>query len=297
VYGVKDVPGRNERAFYNPETRTALVFNSAFYPQLRALAMAMADDIAGKMFDIHFLAGACLDVGGKGIGLMAGEGSGFSTHLAGLLRRPEVKLHSYDGYVIRWAGNQPIADSVERKFLMPTDLCSKLPELEPLFTRSKCENVATKREDCVSPQCNRRDDCSLDRGKPFCFVGNDRAYALLDPYWIGGAAKHVKRSVMTRLILLRRDTLAPKILNPNSETALKILEEGGSLTKQGGYRSAPYYNPLFTPPHGLARSSERQDLERRFYHRLLTNVPLTVINTEIMRPIEAQETIWKIVNG
>ena len=116
LYGVKDAPGREARAFYNPQTRTGFTFNTAFYPQLRAMTLGMVDDIAARMFDMHLVAGSCFDVNGRGMALIAPPGSGGSTHFAGFMRRQETRLHSYDSFFVRQAGGTPVADSVERKF-------------------------------------------------------------------------------------------------------------------------------------------------------------------------------------
>ncbi len=287
IYGTKDVAGREPRGFYNPDTRTGLLLNSAYYPQLRSMALGMADDIAGRTFNMHLAGGSCVDVNGQGISLIAPPGCGGSTHLAALLRRPEVKLHSYDGYFMRWVGDTPIADSVERKFLMRTKIVRHLPELTPLFARSKCENAVTKRDYCRVEGCSHNDDCPLDRGEPYCFYASKRSRALLDPYWIG---KHVKRSTLSKLILLQKDSIATKVAKPSTDAALRILEEGSSTTSRGGYSSLPFYNK-FT----LVKSDERLGMLRRHYKRLLQVTPLYVVNTAIMSAQEAQEAIWKII--
>lgn len=292
LYGVKSAPGREASAFYSPDTRTAVLFNSAFYPQLRSLALGMVDDIASRMFDTHLVAASCLDVNGQGVALIAPPGSGGSTHLGGLLRRPEVRLHSIDSFFVRWAGGSPVADSVERKFLIRTDLTRHLPELSQLIDRSKMENVITKRDDCEVEACAYRDDCPLDRGEPSCYFGSKHSYALLDPYWIGGTDKHVKRTVISRIILLQRDGVAPKIMQPDQDASLRRLEEGAYSARRGGFRSRPYYNPYMTD-----KRSDRTETLRRQWKRLLKSAPLHILNTERMSVDEAKKTIWKIASG
>ncbi|MFH1755179.1 MAG: pyridoxal phosphate-dependent aminotransferase, partial [Candidatus Latescibacterota bacterium] len=44
LYGAKGIPGREPRAFYNSESRTGVLVNSAFYGQLRSLALGMVTD-------------------------------------------------------------------------------------------------------------------------------------------------------------------------------------------------------------------------------------------------------------
>ena len=290
LYGVKDAPGREASAFYNPDSRTALLFNSAYYPQMRSIAIGMVDDIASRMFDTNLLAASCVDVNGKGIALLAPPGTGGSTHLAGLLRRPESRLHSVDSFFVRWVGGAPIADSFERKFLIRTDITKHLPELSPLFDRSKLENVVTKRDNCEIEACPYRDDCPLDRGEPRCYFATKSSYALLDPYWIGGSGKHVKRTVLSRLILLQRDTVSPRVSTLKPDAALKRLEEGAYSYRRNGWRSMPFFNPYL-----INASSDRIESLQRQWKRLLSAAKLYVVNTELMSPTEAQEAIWKIV--
>lgn len=292
IYVVKDVPGREPRAFYSPDTHTGLMFNSAFYPQLRSLALGIADDIASRMFNIYHQPGSCIDVDGRGTALIAPQGTGGSTHLSALLRRPEVQLHSYDGYFVRWVDSTPIADSVERKFLLNTDIIRHLPELTSQFSRSKCENVLEKRDQCEITDCPSAEDCPIDRGEPFCFYGSGRSRVLLDPFWIGGNAKHVKRTRLTKLILLTKDSLAPKVDKPSIDISLRIMEEGASYTSRHGYRSIPFFNENL-----LCRSTDRIEILKQRYKRLLKQAPLFVINTEKLKASEAKEEIWKVVSG
>ena len=291
LYGVKDAPGREARVFYNSPTRTGLAFNMAFYPQLRALTLGMVDDIASRTFDMHLIAGSCFDINGEGIVLIAPPGSGGSTHFANLLRQQEARLHSYDGFFVRQAGGMPVADSVERKMMMRTDLMRHLPELADLFDRSKLENVVVKRDDCEVEGCPRYDDCPLDRGGTHCYEGMSRSYAILDPYWIGGTSKHVKRTVLNRIILLKRDAVAPKVDKPSTEAALRIIEEGGYAMSHGRWFSVSFYNPYL-----LVNDGDRIDLLRRQWKRLLKSAQLFVVNIEVMSKSEAKNAVLKIVN-
>ncbi len=291
LYGVKDAPGREARVFYNSQTRTGLTFNTAFYPQLRAMTLGIVDDIASRTFDMHLVVGSCFDVNGRGVALIAPPGTGGSTHFAGLMRRQEARLHSYDGFFVRQAGGSPIADSVERKFLIHTNLAGKLPELMPLFDRSKLENVVTKSDDCQAEKHLVSSECPLEQGAACCYEGSRNSFAILDPYWIGGSARHIKRTLLSSIILLKRDTMAPKVDKPSTDAALRIIEEGGYSMSHGRWFSVPFYNPYL-----LVSDAARMDLLRRQWNRLLDAVPLYIVNTESMELAEAKERIWEIIN-
>lgn len=292
LYGVKDAPGREARAFYNSQTRTGLAFNTAFYPQLRAMTLGMVDDIASRTFDMHLIAGSCFDINGEGICLISPPGTGGSTHFSALLRRQEARLHSYDGFFVRQSGGVPVADSIERKMAIRTDLVRYLPELTSLFDRSKLENVAISKDKCEVEGCSQRDDCPLDRGETHCYEASSRSIALLDPYWIGGASKHVKRTVLNKIILLRRDAVASKVEKPSVEAALRMIEEGGYAMSHGRWFSVPFYNPYL-----LVNDGDRLELLRRQWKRLLKNTALHVVNIEVMGKTETKETIWRVINS
>ncbi len=288
LFGVKDAPGREASAFYSPDTRTALFFNSAYYPQLRAIALGMVNDIASRAFDTFMLGGNCFDVNGRGVILIAPPGTGGSTHFAGLMRHPETRLHSIDATFVRWAGGSPIADSVERKFLIRTDIVKHLPEFTGLFDRSKLENVAVENDD----SCPLGEGCPLKRGEPRCYVHREHSRALLDPYWIGSTAKHVKRTALAKVILLQRDNLAGKIISLKPDAALQRLEEGAYLSDKGGWRQMPFYNKYL-----LGRREDHVEHLRRQWKRLLDKVEFSVVNTAVMEPQEAKDTIWSISKG
>jgi len=286
LYGVKDAPGREASAFYSSDTRTAFMFNTAYYPQLRALVLGMVDDISSRMFDTFMIGGSCIDINGKGVALLAPPNTGGTTHLAALLRRPESRLHSMKGFFVRWAGGSPIADSVERKFLIKTNISHHLPELTELFDRCKLENVMTKDDGA----CPLGDNCPLNRGEPRCYIHSGASRALLDPYWVGGTTKHVKRTVISNVILLQRENFGAKVTPLKTEAALQRLEEGAYSASRGGWRSMPFYNKYL-----LGRIEDRTDHLRRQWKRLLNLTSFQVVNTETMSQAEAQDAIWKIV--
>jgi len=289
LYGVKDAAGREPRAFYAPDSRTAFLFNSAYYPQLRALALGMVDSIGAAAFDALMVGGACLDVNGKGVALITPPGCSGRTHFSHLLRRNETRLHSYDGFFIRWASGAPVADSIERKFLFKTDLAEHLPELTRLFDRSKLENVITKLDDCEIEACPLKDKCPLERGEPRCYLASRRSRAMVDPYWLGSAGKHIKRAILSKIILLKSEAIGPKVQKPSAEQAFRLLEEGAILTPHGGYRSQPFYNPYL-----LNLTPERMEQLRRQWKRLLDAAPLVIVNTEAMGLEEAKDAIGKL---
>jgi aspartate/methionine/tyrosine aminotransferase len=292
IYAVGWIPGREPRAFYNSESRTAVFFKSAFYGQLRRLAIGVVADISERLSDLHCIRGFCVDFDGQGLMLVAPPGTGKSKHLASFLRIKEAKLVSNDVVFVRYIGGQALADTPERKFYQRTDFVKHYPDFAPLFDRSKCENVVMRREECTNSACQIQDDCRLDRGSPFCYEASDTSYAMLDPYWIGGPAKHAKRTSLKWIFLLSRDPVTPPIAKLEPTEAIRTLEEGRSETSAGGMKNEPFFNP-----HLLVRTPERIDLQKRFFGRLFKVASVYAINTTNQSPREIQTRIQHIVTG
>ncbi len=289
LYAVGWIPGREPRGYYHADTRTALLFKSAYYAQLRSLAMGMVADAIGHQPDVHLIRGFCVDFEGNGIALIGASGTGKVGQLARLLRREKVRLVADDAIFLRFGRREVAAETIERKFLMKTNLVEKMPELETLFARSKCENVITRKEDCTNEKCLRNEECVLDHGAPYCFIGADNSYAMLDPYWIGGTEKHSKRTRLQALVHFHREAFAPAIQRLNSEEALSILERGASSS---GSRSTPFFNP-----HLLGQTEERIAAQRRHFERLLSLVPCYSVNTQAVASSEIERYLCDILTG
>lgn len=290
IYGVKDIAGRQPSAFWCPENRTAFLFNSAFYPQLRRLALGLVDDFVARVWGGMTIGGGCVEVDGTGVVLIAPPGTGGGTHFAHLLQLPNSRLHSYDGFMVRWVGGEPIADSGERKMLIKTDLEEHLPELGRILERSKIENGVTQRDDCHRSVCPHPDKCPLERGGEVCFIASPLSCALVDPYWWKGVSGHTKRTTLNRIILLLRDPLGEEVVNPNPEKALTILEEGLISSPRQGYNRLPFFNPFLN-----SLTPDRLEQLRHQWRRLLSRAPLTIINTERLTRERALERVRKLL--
>ncbi len=289
VYAVGWIPGREPRAYYHSDTHTALLFKSAYYAQLRSLAIGLVADFMDRQPDLHLIRGFCVDFDGNGIALIGAPGTGKIGQLARLLKRDRVRLIADDAIFLRFGRREVAAETAERKFFMKTNLVKKIPELEALFVRSKCENVVTRKEDCMDESCMRSDECVLDRGAAYCFVGSDSSYAMLDPYWIGGTEKHAKRTRLQALVHFRRETFEPPIKRLNPEEALRILEQGSS---PAGAKSVPFFNP-----HLLGQTEERLAVQKRHYQKLLSLVPFFSVNTETGTASEIERYLCDILAG
>jgi aspartate/methionine/tyrosine aminotransferase len=287
IYAVGWIPGREPRAYYNSESRTAVFFKSAYYGQLRSLALGMADDIASRLSDTYSVRGLAVDFDGKGLVMIAPKGTGKATFFANLLRHPKSKIITDDVVFVR-INKSAIADVPERKFYMQTNFVEKFPDLAPLFDKSRCENVITNRDECVNGPCQKLDNCRLDRGSPFCYEASPVSRAMLDPYWIGGAEKHAKRTDLEWILLFKNDPISPAVKEAPVEEAVRFCQEG--LSQSGALKSEPFFNP-----HLLAGGSDRIDARRRFYERLFKIARPYFLNVGVASKGEIQNKISEIL--
>lgn len=291
IYAVDGVAGREPRSFYNSETKTGVLVNTDNYGPLRSLALGLVMDVSERLFNVHAIRGMSADLEGCGLILVGPKGTKKTELFYALLQDKRFRLHSNDIIFVRFSGDTALADSVERKLLLPTNTVESYPDFAPLFDNSKCENVITRKEECQDVECIRLDDCRLDRGSPYCYRASKDANVLLDPYWIAGPSKHIKRTTLCWIFILRYDTVSPPVVKAEAEDALRILESGETMGLKRGL--TPSKAQSFYNPHLLVTNGERMDLQRNFFQRLLEIIPCYLFNSGVA----SAEDLKKIVSG
>jgi aspartate/methionine/tyrosine aminotransferase len=289
IYAVEGIPGREPRAFYNSETKTGILVNTDNYGPLRSLALGLVMDVSERLFSTYTIRGMSAEKAGQGLVFIGPKGTKKSDFFYALLQDKDTRLHANDILFARFTGGNILADSIERKLVMPTRAAEFYPGLAPLFDNSKCENVIMRKENCQDTDCLRADDCRLDRGSPFCYKASKQAVALLDPYWIEGSAKHIKRIRLHWIFLLRYDSTSPPVIQMDAEDALRILESGespGLKTSIGPVKNQPFYNP-----HLLMTTPERLDYQKNFFRELLGNTRCYLINSGVATPGDIKNLI------
>ncbi len=290
LYAVDGIPGREPRSFYNSDTKTGILVNADNYHPLRSLALGLVMDVSERVFNVYGVRGMTADQEGNGLILMGPKGTKKTELYFNLLQNEKLRLHSNDLVFVRFSGNLPTADSPERKLYLPTESIDFYPQLAELFDNSKTENVTTRKDDCLNEKCLQLDECRLDRGALFCYTAVKSSYAMLDPYWIAGPSKHVKRTTLRWVILLRNDRVSPPFVEVEAEDALRILEFGeglGSRTDIGPTKGNPFFNP-----HLLMNAPERLDFQRNFFRRLLENTRCYLFNSGVA----GAEDILRMIN-
>ncbi|MCK5032059.1 MAG: pyridoxal phosphate-dependent aminotransferase [Calditrichia bacterium] len=270
IYAVEGAVGRESYSFYSSETKTGVLFNTDFYGSLRTLALGMVTDIGERSFDLHAIRAMTADYSGAGLALIGPKGTKKTEIFYRLLKNENVALHSTDLIFAKYGGGYAAADLPERKIYTPTNAVTEYEKLNQLFDRSKCENVVTKKEECQNQKCQSGEECLIDKGYPYCYYASKNSFAMLDPYWIGGMQKHVKRIDIKSVFILKNNPSDEMLKKLDADEAIKILEGGYSTT--GG--NEPFYNQ-----HLLLNSPDRLDLQRGFYKKLFDVAKCYYINS------------------
>ncbi len=156
IYAVKDIPGREAAGLVSLETATGFAFNTAFYGQVRTLALQLAAEAAARTSGALLAHCAALDVGGNGVLIWGGPGSCRTGLLAAAMREDGVRLVSSDAVLVRLGAAEPVADLIERKLYLKAKWVGKFPEIGKLLERSKLENMVVSRDGCTVDHPERR---------------------------------------------------------------------------------------------------------------------------------------------
>jgi aspartate/methionine/tyrosine aminotransferase len=288
IYAVKDVPGHEAQAHVSPDTATGFALNTAFYGQVRSLALALAGEAASRASGALLAHAAALDRSGSGLLIWGGEGSGRTGVLARALREEGVRLVASDSVLVRFAAAGPVADLPERKLYLKAKWAKHLPEIEKFYDRSKVENLVTSRDQCSVGYCKHADACPLERGAAACSIASVHGRILLDPYWLGGADRHVRRTYPKACIFLVKDPVLPSRRDLDPSEAARILASGqlpGATSP-----SAPFLNP-----HVAASDAGRTDVLRAQYEKLFRKTRPVLLNTAIGTPEALAKRVMELV--
>jgi len=271
IYALGNIKGKEPHSYYNTETKTGIIHNTDYYKTLRNLAVSLVTDVSQIMLDLYCIRGMSIDMNGKGALLVGPKGTKKTEHFYGLMQMNEAKLHAAEFMIVRHSTRKAIADNPERKTFIPTNMAHIYPPLFDLFERSKCENVNISKEDCRNKECLLDDNCDIEKGSPFCFKGNKKSSVLFDPYWIGGPAKHIKRTSINWIFLLT-STGAP-IAKMETDEMLHKFETSFS-DKVGTETDNIFYNPYL-----IIKTPERIQMQRRFFRQLIENSICHTVNS------------------
>ena len=293
IYAVEGVPGRTPYAYYNPDMKTAVLFNSSYYGQVRSWALGMVAHASERLLDVHGIRAACVDYGGQGLALIGPKGLSRGTTFLRMLEDDKARFLANDWMFVRYRGSEAIADAPERKFYFKTSAARKFPRYARIFDRSKCENVVTNRADWTNMK-ELTDETPLDLGEPYCYWGSDDSRAMVDPSWIGGPQKYVKRTKIKTLAFLCFEPNAPAIQKLSEADALDYVAQGQYRTPSGAGMS-PYKQQPFFNPYMLVSSVDQEDLQRRNFHQLFRVAQAYKVNIASIAPEALKSRIRELM--
>ncbi len=245
-------------AYYNPQTKTAIIFNTEYYGQIKSWALGITCDIAEDQHDIHSIHGSCIEVNGNGIVLVAPTGTGKSTHSYALLKMEGARLHSDDWLYVRFIGGvkgRASADISERKFYLRTNIVRIFPEIRALLDKCKLENVEPLAPDEAERLRSKGlDEASIEKMIQDPYIAHEYSRVMLDPLWISGAEKFVDTTRVKKVILLKRDKEDPQIVR-----RLEGEEAVQYLTTQP---------EQFLNPYLIVKTPEKIQIRQDFFRRL-----------------------------
>ncbi len=92
IYSAYGVEGHEPTAYYCPETHESVFFNTEYYGQCKSWALGMAAAIMEEKRNTHSIHGACVDVSGKGVIIVAPTGTGKTTQAFKLMELPGGRI-------------------------------------------------------------------------------------------------------------------------------------------------------------------------------------------------------------
>jgi hypothetical protein len=182
-----------DTVLYDPQSRTAFLFNIEYYGWVKSLALSLAGDILEDEHDIFSVHGSCIDIAGAGLCLIGNSGAGKTTHTYGLLKEPHTRIVSDDWFFSRVFGPEILAYGSEKNFYIRHDLSTIWKEFGGLVKEGE-------------------------------YDGEDRAVA--DIRWVIGKGRLLPLTTLKTVIILKRDPADPAtVQSTNPEVALELFQK------------------------------------------------------------------------
>jgi hypothetical protein len=269
-------------AYYCPERQTAVFVNTEYYGQCKSWALGIAAQVLERDFNTHSIHGACAEIDGQGIVLVAPTGTGKTTQVNKLFQHPKGRIVGDDWLYIEHPedpdSEAPLTvTQPEKSLYVRTENAEEEEWLRPIFRDAKLENVRTDPDNCRHEE---DEPCQIeDAGEDFCLWGFGNSRGLLRREAMLGPDKVADQAPLNLIVLLRRDEDAPAEVWLDADEAVEVLREGryqirpgaGPEEDWGTYDNEPWYNPyLLEPDH---------DAQAEFFRREVETSACVLLNT------------------
>ncbi|MEM3047481.1 MAG: aldolase, partial [Candidatus Bathyarchaeia archaeon] len=125
------------RVLYDQLSKTAFLINVDYYGWVKSIALSVAGDILEDGHGIDSVHGACVDLTGRGVCLIAPSGTGKTTHTYGLLRLKGVRVISDDWFFVRLLAEEAVAFGSEKNFYIEADVAQTWDEYKQLVDHAE----------------------------------------------------------------------------------------------------------------------------------------------------------------
>jgi len=184
--------GEGQQILYDPFSKTAFLVNVDYYGWIKSIALSVAGDILEDEHGINSVHGACVDIDGRGVCLIAPSGTGKTTHTYGLMRLEGVRVISDDWFFVRLMGNRAIAFASEKNFYIQADIANVWGEYQRLADKAEFDSMGR---------------------------------AVVNIRWIVGKGRVLPMTTLKKAILLKRDPEDRSIISKISPSeALRYVE-------------------------------------------------------------------------
>jgi len=129
--------GEKLKVMYDQLSKTAFLVNVDYYGWIKSIALSVASDILEDNHGINSVHGACIDIEGRGVCLIAPPGTGKTTHTYGLLRLKGVRVVSDDWFFVRFLAEENVAFSSEKNFYIQADIAETWGEYKKLVEKAE----------------------------------------------------------------------------------------------------------------------------------------------------------------
>ena len=134
---VTEEKSEKPKVMYDQLSKTAILVNVDYYGWIKSIALSVASDMLEDEHGINSVHGACVDIGGQGICLIAPPGTGKTTHTYGLLRLKGVRVISDDWFFVRFLAEENVAFSSEKNFYVQADIAETWGEYKGLVDKAE----------------------------------------------------------------------------------------------------------------------------------------------------------------
>lgn len=128
------------RVLYDQLSRTAFLINVDYYGWIKSIALSNAGDILEDSQGINSIHGACIDLRGRGICLIAPSGTGKTTHTYGLLTLKGNHVISDDWFFVRLSNGEVTVFGSEKNFYIQADIAETWGQYKKLVEKAEFDS-------------------------------------------------------------------------------------------------------------------------------------------------------------